>query len=38
MNFLCTGAAKSYTELDRWLHLALLWLDSLADLLSRKKI
>ena len=38
MNLLNTGAVKSYTELERLLHLALLWLGSLAVLLSQKKI
>ena len=38
MNLLLIGAVKSYTELERWFHLALLWLDSLAALLSQKKI
>ena len=38
MNLLSIGVVKNYTELERLLHLAPLWRDSLADLLSRKKI
>lgn len=38
MNLLSIGVVKNYTELERLLHLAPLWRDSLADLLSRKNL
>ena len=38
MNLLSIGAVKSYIASKRWLHLVLLWLDSLVGLLSQKKI